>query len=133
MTTEERDKHEKGITLLNEITKSVFYFEPLEGLDTIRSLMTFGTDAEFQEYLKSRHGRVFCNQCSNAAEFIERMKTDVNYKVPICMACRDNQVRRRYAKLTKRRQAETSNYKITADAARAKAKGFIVVDETGKS
>lgn len=102
---EEIKLNEKGAELLSQLLKSQFYFETFENKE-----------------------KVVCHNCRNVADNMERMKSDPLYGAPMCSECRNKQVERLYQKFLKRKTAtEKGTYKVTAEEARAIAKGYIPV------
>lgn len=123
MTPEEQYRREQGLKLANQMTSKLFYYEPIKEVERIRELAPFQTEAEFQDYLKHRPGRIFCGDCSKMAEHWELMHTDPLYKRGVCTQCRDKAIMQRIKNFQNRgKDPNEGHYSITAAQARANAK-----------
>jgi hypothetical protein len=116
------------VAILNSVMgsfSSKYYFEIMTELDEVRRLVPAMPEPAFDEFLRTRHGRVLCADCPKAARFWERNKIDSYYKRPLCATCMDRITQKLYER--KQRTPESNRYKVTAAEARflSKNKGAI--------
>lgn len=82
MTPEEKATHENGIRLLNQMSGSIFSYQPI---------------------ISNGNPNPRCGDCPNESEHSEHMKHDPHYIRFVCTPCRDKLIWKSYKRFLKKR------------------------------